>query len=104
LPSGHQEHRLSAYGTNEFLTDQYFFFQLGYVHRLAQLPPFLGRGVYADGVYELGKPYYIPNVSKLPNDLAAEVVVETLVGPAFIGAAYGDTGHQKWFFRIGRVF
>jgi len=96
--------RLSAYGTNEFLTNQYFFFQLGYLHRLAQLPPFLGKGIYADGVYELGKAYYIPNVSKLPNDLAAGVVVETLIGPAFIGAAYGDTGHQKWFFRIGRVF
>jgi hypothetical protein len=30
--------------------------------------------------------------------------VNTIFGPVLLGAAYGATGHQKFFFRLGRVF
>ncbi len=116
--------RLAAYGINEFLTNQYFYFRTGYLHRLAQLPPFLGNAVYISGSYELGKAYgnqvrvstattcqtggtascrsFFP--TGLPNDMAIGLAVDTVLGPAFIGGSVGDSAHRKWFFQLGRIF
>jgi NTE family protein len=41
---------------------------------------------------------------KLSGDFAAGLLGETIFGPIFIGGSVGDTGHQKWFFQLGRVF
>ena len=95
---------LAAYGTNELLTSQYFLFKAGYIRRLAELPPFLGRDVDFIGAYELGKAYGLPNASKLPTDGLASIVINTIFGPVIVGGAYGDTGHQKFFFGLGRIF
>jgi NTE family protein len=96
--------RLSAYGTNELFGNQYYDIQLGYVHDLLTLPPFFGKSVYAIGSYEFAKMYNFPNESNFPNDVAAGVIAETVAGPLFVGASYGDAGHKKWFFQLGHVF
>ncbi len=100
---------LVAYGQNELLMDKYFLFQLGYLHELAKLPPLLGSGVYFIGMYEAsqvyGPPYSMINkASGFPTDGAAGIVVNTIFGPVEAAYAYGDTGHRKFFFRIGRLF
>lgn len=96
--------RLSAYGTNELFGNQYYTVRIGYLHELVSLPPFLGKKVYAVGTYEFGKMYGFANQSKFPNDVAAGVIAQTAFGPFFIGESVGDSGHQKWFFQLGRVF
>jgi hypothetical protein len=30
--------------------------------------------------------------------------VNTIFGPVEAGYAYGDTGHHKFFFRVGKLF
>jgi NTE family protein len=95
---------LAAYGSNEFLTNQYFLFKAGYIRRLWRLPPLLGDNFYAIGTYEIAKVYDLPNVSSLPTDVSGALVVNTIFGPVVLGGAYGATGHQKFFFRIGRIF
>jgi hypothetical protein len=37
-------------------------------------------------------------------DAAGIFEVNTLFGPVAIGGAYGNSGHAKFFFRIGRLF
>ena len=97
--------RLSAYGTNELYGDQYYLFKAGYLRDLFSLPPFVGRKVYAIGIYEFGKMYgFAGPESGFPNDVAAGVIAETAFGPLFFGGAVGDTGHYKWFFQLGRAF
>ena len=93
--------RLSAYGTNELFGNRYHYARVGYLHRLLTLPPFRGRQVYAIGVYEFGKMYNARNSSKFPNDGAVGLLAQTAVGPLFIGASVGDTGHAKWFLALG---
>ena len=95
---------LLAYGQNEVRGDQYFLFRAGYLHSLFTLPPFLGGGLYGIALYEVGKMYNAPGVSRLPNDGAAGVIVRTALGPVFIGGSVGDAGHAKWFFALGHVF
>ena len=95
---------LVAYGTNEFLTNQYFLFKAGYIRRLWNLPPLLGDNIYAIGAYEIAKVYDLPNVSSLPTDVSGALVINSIFGPVVLGGAYGATGHQKLFFRVGRIF
>ena len=96
--------RLNAYGTNELRTDQYFLFRLGYEHEVFQLPPLIGSKAYVTSVYEVGKAYMVPNESGLPMDGSVGLVFETLVGPIGVGGSWGDAGHRKWYFGIGRIF
>ena len=95
--------RLASYGVNELLTNQYFYFKTGYIHELVKLPAFIGKATYFTGAYEIGKVYGV-EPSHLPNDALAGVTVVTVLGPAFIGASWGDSGHRKAFFQLGKVF
>src|SRR5271157_3018365 len=100
---------LVAYGQNELLMDKYFLFQLGYLREMAKLPPLLGGGVYFLGVYEASQVYGPPHsminkASGFPTDGSVGLVVNTIFGPVEAAYAYGDTGHHKFFFRIGRLF
>jgi NTE family protein len=74
------------------------------LHDLWILPPLVGKRVFAFGSYEVAKMYGSPVESKFPNDFAAGVLAETVLGPVMVGASIGDTGHRKWFFQLGRVF
>ena len=96
--------RLSAYGTNEIFTNQYMLYRVGYFRRIGQLPPILGDKVYFFSMYELAKPYGTPQISRLPMDVAAGVLVETLFGPLQLGGSWGDSGHHKIYFTVGRIF
>ena len=95
---------LLAYGENELRGNQFFLFRAGYLHRVFTLPSFLGGGIYGIAMYEIGKMYSDPSVSKLPNDGAAGFIARTPLGPLFVGGSVGDTGHATWFFNLGRVF
>jgi NTE family protein len=101
--------RMLAYGENELLVDKYFMGQGGYMHRVAKLPPLLGSGVFGILQVEGGKVYGQPltglgSLPNLPGDIAASVIVKSIFGPVEFGYAYGTTGHNKFYFRIGRIF
>jgi len=96
--------RLAAYGLNEFLVNQYWYFRLGYLHQIGSLPAFWGTGIYLTAQYEAAKPYGLPNGPRLATDGAAGLAMKTIVGPILIGGAVGEGGHKKWFFQLGRIF
>jgi NTE family protein len=96
--------RLAAYGLNQFLVDQYWYFRLGYLHRIATLPSFFASGVYLDAEYEIAKPYGLPNAPSHPQDGVVGVVINTVLGPMLIGGSAGGSGNRNWFFQLGRVF
>jgi NTE family protein len=97
--------RLSAYGLNELLGNQYFIGRAGYLRKIFTLPPFVGKQVYLNGFGEIGKIYGDPfPAPRLSGDVAGGLLAETAFGPVFIGGSIGDTGHRKWFFQLGRVF
>jgi NTE family protein len=96
--------RLNAYGTNELRTDQYFLARLGYIRELFTLPPLVGNKVYLTGAYEVGKAYGVIGESRLPNDGSVGLLMDTFFGPLFVGGSYGDSGHHKVYFQLGRFF
>jgi NTE family protein len=95
----------AAYGKNEFLTNQYFLFKGGLIHTLWELPPLLGKEIYAVAAAEGGKIYDLrPGESTLPGDFSVSLIMNTIFGPVQIGGAAGATGHYKFFYQLGRVF
>ncbi len=97
--------QLSAFGENELLTNQYYLFQAGYIHRLAKLPPFLGDSISLVTTYEAGKTFFVSNEPSVPMDGVVGIVIKTAVGPFEIaGAAGNGTGHRKIFFQLDRFF
>jgi NTE family protein len=96
--------QLSAYGTNELRTNQYWLARVGFIYELFSLPPIVGHKGYFTSTYELGKTYGAPGASKLPNDGSLGLVMETLVGPLFVGGSVGDSGHRRVYFSLGRFF
>jgi NTE family protein len=94
-----------AYGKNEFLTNQYFLSKGGYIHPIWELPPLLGKEIYAVAAAEGGKLYDLPpHESTLPADFSVSLVINTIFGPVQIGGGAGATGHYKFFYQLGRVF
>jgi NTE family protein len=96
--------RLSGYGTNELRTDQYWLARLGYLHELFSLPRILGKKVYATGAYEAANSYGAPGASRIPTDVSMGIVLDTFLGPLSVGESYGDSGHHKVYFLLGRFF
>lgn len=94
----------AAYGENELLTNQYYLFQAGYLQRVARLPVLLGEGVYFNGLFEVGKVFGPPFRSQVPGDISAALVINTIFGPVSFGGALGAAGHQRAFFKLGRIF
>lgn len=97
--------RLSAYGPNELLTNQYFLLQPAFLFKLWEISPVLKQNAYLLGMYEAGKAYdQKPGETDVAQDATLGVLFQTLFGPVFFGGSLGDTQHRKFFFELGRFF
>lgn len=98
--------RISAYGENELLGNQYYLFQGGYQYKLRPFSPLFGEGLYGVVFAEGGKMY--DNFSTIdpaqPFDGAGALIARTAIGPIYVGGSVGSSGHKKWWFGLGRVF
>jgi NTE family protein len=97
--------KLAAYGQNQYLTNQYYLFQGGYIRELLKLPPLLGDTVSFIAYYEVAKAFYRnnPKAESLPMDGVVGIVVKTIVGPVEVAGAFGSN-QSKFFFQVSRVF
>lgn len=93
-----------AYGTNEILTNQYSIFSGGYLQQLKRLPPLLGDRLYFDGKFDVGTFEKVTNGTRIPGDASASLVISTIFGPVVVGGAFGDSGHHRFYFGVGRIF
>jgi NTE family protein len=96
--------RLSAYGMNELIGNQYFLGRAGVLKQINKSAPLTIGRMYLFGAVEAGKMYGARNATKLPIDATAGFLVRTMLGPLFLGGSIGDAGHRKLFFQLGRFF
>jgi len=97
--------RLSAYGNNELLTNQYFLVQPAFLYKLWEISPLLKQNVYLLSMYEAGKAYGQPlSVAKVAQDGTIGILFQTVFGPIFFGGSIGDNQHRKFFFQVGKFF
>jgi NTE family protein len=96
--------RMGAFGRNELLGNQYYLFQAGYDRQIGRLNPLIGEGVYVVAFAEAGKVYGSRTAPVQPVDGSLAIVVNSALGPMYIGGSVGNNGHAKWWFGLGRIF
>ncbi len=100
----------AAYGTNEILSNQYVEAQIGVLRELKELPPLLGNKLYLQARFDIGRFQKVgtglgePSQYRVPGDISAGILVNTILGSISAGGAVGDAGHRRFFFSFGRVF
>lgn len=96
--------RLGAYGANELLGHQYVLATAGYERALWSLPPLAGDKLYVIGLAQAARMDGALLVPGIPLSATGMLAAKTAIGPVFLGASFGDKGHRKWFFGLGRIF
>lgn len=96
--------RLSAYGLAQFRGSNYGLVAGGYRQHLGEFPTLLGGKLYGAVWYEGGSTFFLRTEAKYQNDVAAALVLDTILGPLTVGAAWGNSGNEKVFFSLGRFF
>lgn len=96
--------RIGAYGVNEIRTNQFGIARLGYLRELGGLNPLIGDKIYWLAFLEAAKITRSPQGLNWATDANTGIVVNTFLGPIFMGGAYGNRGHTAVYFKLGRIF
>jgi len=96
--------RLGGYGRGEFRSDHYLLSQVGYLRRLSRLPSFVGGSVFATGWYEVGSAFDDLDSARCDMSGTGGLLVETRLGPIFVGGSWAEGGRGKFYLALGRIF
>jgi hypothetical protein len=76
----------------------------GYLRGIGRLPDFIGGPVFVGSWLENGAAYDDFSDSQWRTHVGLGAVLETLLGPAAIGASFGFDGQRRYFVGIGRIW
>ena len=96
--------RLGAEEFGEVRGDHYALATGGYLKGVGRLPDFLGGPVYIGGWIENGSAFDTLDTAKLRTNASVGSVIDTLIGPAILGASFGFDGSWRYYFGVGRLF
>lgn len=96
--------RLSAFGVDEFRGDHFLLGAAGYLRAVGRLPDFLGRSIYLAGITEAGSAFETFDEADLHASVTAGLVMDTALGPIFLGGSLGDGGSSRVHFALGKLF
>jgi NTE family protein len=96
--------RLGAFERDRFRGSNYTLGQLGYLRQISQLPPLLGGKLDLVIWGDLGGAFEEFRETKHRAVFSGGVVMETRFGPVSFTGSWGDGGHGKIWFSLGRLF
>ena len=96
--------RMGAFNNNELRGTNYLFAAGGYLKNVGRMPDVIGGNIYAGSWLEAGSAFRTWDTAAWHGDVAAGLILETLVGPVFLGGAVGFDGHGRFYVGIGPVF
>ncbi len=76
----------------------------GILRETYALPAFIGGKVYFGGWYEAGSVFETIDSARLRQSATGGFLMETPVGPVFIGGSFAEGGRRKVYFSLGRFF
>jgi NTE family protein len=95
--------RMSAYLKDELLGAHFALAGAGYMRQLPRLPSWVGQA-YAAVWLEGGSAFRSRATAEWHADIAAGVVIDSLVGPVFVGGGLGPDGHRRFYVSLGPLF
>lgn len=96
--------RLGGYGFEEFRSSNYLQGGFGFLHNPKIIPTFLGGKTYIGAWYEGGSSFESLRDARYLQSASVGAIIETPVGPVFLGGSVNQNGRGRFYFSFGRVF
>ena len=96
--------QLDAFSPGERVGNHYVVLTPGYLYSIGKLPAFFGGNAFAGAWVESGSVFDNGDSVHVYTQLGVGAIVETLVGPALIGATIGAHGQHRVHVAFGAVF
>jgi len=95
---------VGGYGSGEFRGSNYAHGGLGLLRHVSTAPAYIGGKIYFGGWYEGGTAFENWSEARYRQSVTGGVLVETRIGPIFLGGSYANGGRKKFYFSLGRFF
>lgn len=96
--------RVGGYGRGEFRASKYLQGGAGLLHQTFSLPRTLGGRFYVGGWYEGGSAFENFDAAIYRQSVTGGALMETRIGPVFVGGSLAEGGRGKFYFSLGRFF
>lgn len=96
--------RLSAYLNDELRGAHFALAGAGYMRQLPRLPSWVGGHAYAAVWVESGSAFQSRSAVTWHQDIAAGLIIDSMIGPVFVGGSVGPGGHSRVYFSLGPFF
>ncbi len=96
--------RIGGYGFEELRASNYAQGGFGILHNPKFLPSFLGGKTYLGVWYEGGSAFERARLANYRQSFSGGAIIETPVGPVFLGGSVNENGRGRLYFSFGRVF
>ncbi len=95
---------VGGYGSSEFRSSNYASAGFGALRETFSLPPYIGGKLYFGGWYEAGSAFETFNAAKVLQSVTGGAMLQTTIGPIFIGGSVNERGRSRFYFSLGRFF
>ncbi|CAN5146827.1 patatin-like phospholipase PlpD [soil metagenome] len=95
---------VGGYGSREFRGSNYLKGGIGVLRETFTAPAYIGGKLYFGGWYEGGSACENFGAAKYRQSVTGGAVLETRIGPIFLGGSFGEGGSRKLYFSLGRFF
>lgn len=95
---------IGGYGSREFRSSNYLHGGIGILHETFSAPAYIGGKLYLGGWYEGGSAFEGFNRMNYRQSVTGGAVLETRIGPIFLGGSLTENGRRKFYFSLGRFF
>lgn len=96
--------RLSAFNADELRSSNYVLGGVGYLKKVGRLADVLGGNIYLGGWFESGSAHREWDDMKYRSSVSLAAVMETLLGPVYLGTAFDFDGRFRYYIGIGPLF
>jgi NTE family protein len=96
--------RMSAFQNDELRGAHFALAGAGYMRQLPRLPAWVGGHAYLATWVEAGSAFQSRASAEWHADVAAGLIVHSLIGPVLVGGSAGPGGHRRLFVSLGPLF
>ena len=96
--------RLSAFNGDELRSSNYILGGVGYLKKVGRLADVLGGNIYLGGWFESGSAHTDWDDMTYRSSVSLAGVMETLLGPVYMGTAFDFDGRFRFYIGIGPLF
>jgi NTE family protein len=95
---------VGGYGSGEFRGSNYITGGFGALRETFAAPPYIGGKLYLGGWYEAGSAFESISGARYRQSVTGGALLETRIGPIFVGGSFAEGGRRKIYFSLGKFF